>query len=278
MVNIINLLPALRLLKVIVVVAVFFTFVNNLHAEVIYRHADTILYSPNINDTRYFYLDMDKDGEDDFVFYQAIQGSMDWIVCEIYSAQFDYGKEVLVEDYQYYDSPILFDKGVAISAISERWHDSYQEGMGITSLYLWGGEQGATDKYIAVRFKKNTSYCYGWVRVSIEAGFTSMTVHDYAYESAPGVGITTGDKGESGVNDDRFSILNCTFKNGILNIENNTQSWDATIFDLSVSTIRAFTVDFATENIDLCNLNEGVYILWFRNSKYSIINKLFIIK
>lgn len=44
---------------------------------------------------------------------------------------------------------------------------------------------------------------YGWVRVSINNALGTFVIHDWAYESEPGVGIVTGNKGAAGdFNDD----------------------------------------------------------------------------
>ncbi|WP_425395242.1 PEP-CTERM sorting domain-containing protein [Aeoliella sp.] len=44
---------------------------------------------------------------------------------------------------------------------------------------------------------------YAWVRVSVDNLAGTFVVHDWAYESEPDVGITTGDKGDAGdFNDD----------------------------------------------------------------------------
>lgn len=49
---------------------------------------------------------------------------------------------------------------------------------------------------------------YAWVRVSVDNQAGTFTVHDWAYESEPGVGITTGDKGDAGdFNDDNVVNL-----------------------------------------------------------------------
>jgi len=49
---------------------------------------------------------------------------------------------------------------------------------------------------------------FAWVRVSVNNEAGTFTVHDWAYESEPGVGISTGDKGDAGdFNDDNVVNL-----------------------------------------------------------------------
>lgn len=71
----------------------------------------------------------------------------------------------------------------------------------------------AVNKYIGFRFAgfdavppppaSERTQLYGWVRVSINNALGTFMIHDWAYESEPGVGIVTGNKGAAGdFNDD----------------------------------------------------------------------------
>lgn len=61
----------------------------------------------------------------------------------------------------------------------------------INSSLPWVG--GETDKYLGVRFKDlNNIYYYGWIKVSLAADFSVLTIKDYAYESSPGALIKVG--------------------------------------------------------------------------------------
>ena len=60
----------------------------------------------------------------------------------------------------------------------------------VNTNYAWLG--GETDKYIGVNFTISSVNYYGWIRVSLAANFSVLTIKDYAYESSPGALIKAG--------------------------------------------------------------------------------------
>ena len=60
----------------------------------------------------------------------------------------------------------------------------------VNTNYAWLG--GETDKYIGVNFTISSVNYYGWIRVSLAADFSVLTIKDYAYESSPRALIKVG--------------------------------------------------------------------------------------
>jgi len=62
-----------------------------------------------------------------------------------------------------------------------------------TTQYYWGaGDFIGEEHFIGIRFYIGTEQHYGWIRASMGDELEPMTIIDWAYESTPGVGITTG--------------------------------------------------------------------------------------
>ncbi len=69
------------------------------------------------------------------------------------------------------------------------------------SYGLWTG--GVSEKFAGLRFNivpspGVTNTLYGWVKLSVDVGLTSITVHSYAYESTPDTLIHAGQIPEAG--------------------------------------------------------------------------------
>lgn len=51
---------------------------------------------------------------------------------------------------------------------------------------------GVQNGYLGVRFQGDDGSHYGWLRISASGDIPTATVHDWAYETSPGVGISAG--------------------------------------------------------------------------------------
>jgi hypothetical protein len=59
------------------------------------------------------------------------------------------------------------------------------------STTFTGPWANATDRFLGLAFQLNGETHYGWVRMSVSAGF-QVTISGYAYESTPNTTLVTG--------------------------------------------------------------------------------------
>lgn len=113
-----------------------------------------------------------------------------------------------IPNYYYY--PILngLGAGVTVDSLQTMWNNLtyayYPGAFGIGYLYsitgpyfsyyfaIGYGDFFGDERYVGVRFYIGSEQHYGWLRVSLGEYIDPMTIIDWAYESTPGVGITTG--------------------------------------------------------------------------------------
>ena len=65
--------------------------------------------------------------------------------------------------------------------------------LGYSSLLPWG--PGQTDKYLGLKFELGGNTHYGWALLDVEKDSKSFTIKEYCYNTTPGQGIHTGDRG-----------------------------------------------------------------------------------
>ncbi len=73
------------------------------------------------------------------------------------------------------------------------WHDNPEDHRQIMMASGSGYWAGADHAYMGVRFLADADLLYGWIEISLDANAPyDMTIHSWAYETQPGVGITLG--------------------------------------------------------------------------------------
>jgi hypothetical protein len=99
--------------------------------------------------------------------------------------------------YGQYPLPFNLNNGDSIAASNPNWNaGSINSGLQYLSIVygpgIYGYWNGATDKYLGVRFVAGNNTHYGWIRLSVNTGSTQITVKDMAYQALPNVGLTAG--------------------------------------------------------------------------------------
>ncbi len=178
----------------------------------------------------YMEIDLDGDLVNDFGFVMYGYSTMGTFPNGYYVSRFGYGVILNPKTDSYNNSwmirstfvsalsstgtyPIVhgLSEGIDVNSSQTMWSDMsypyWPGGMGIgnitTVFYTypvlstiqsyWGvGDFIGTENYIGIRFYIGTEQHYGWIRASMGNELEPMTIIDWAYESTPGIGITTG--------------------------------------------------------------------------------------
>jgi len=145
------------------------------------------------------WIDFDSDGVDDLhLFYGVNEGEhhmmatpragAETIVHDpfppssvVWSAPLDSGTPIGASP----PSPLYWDHDLQRLLI---WIDDLGEGLPGAAGPWVGVDHG----YLGVSFEKEEETYYGWVQMSVPNEFAYAVVHDWAYETTPGIGINAG--------------------------------------------------------------------------------------
>ncbi len=213
-------------------------FAANADAQIVYTDID-----PDFTGTSENWdgidIDMDNDGQVDFVFYASYFSSTTSNTNTPHSYSSRYLKvnananEVVNEKFggHLFPDAISANGNINDNLSAFSADAAWQTGMNQTMAYTFDGFSGGdfrceTDKYVGVRFKIGTDWHYGWIRVTVDCDASEFIVKDYAYESTPNTPILAGEidataspatniLGEDIANNNNGSDLRVTFTKAV---------------------------------------------------------------
>ncbi|MBI5325235.1 MAG: T9SS type A sorting domain-containing protein [Ignavibacteriae bacterium] len=252
----------------LLVIIIYFCSSTTIHAKIIYKEIDSTISAPLLNQSQQYYLDLNDDGIDEYFFNHGNQ--MGTLVCEIYSNPPSFTNEILIENY----IPAMLDYSSEISAISTEWLNTYN-GVGTSALYFLDNWPGSVNKFVAVRFKINNEYHYGWIGIEIPSNSTYINIKDCAFDDVAGQMIYAGYKGVEDVNDLKIS-------NRLYSINNNKLIFNSNyglpslveIYDIFGKIVLSKSFN---NIIDLEYFNNGIYFVVFKYNN-NIIERSVILK
>ncbi len=158
-------------------------------AAVIYSGVQNI----NIAHQSSYRLDLDQDGATDVELYNDVVfgGGANFQSLAVFYYP---GKAVGFTDAQsFYNYTSALNAGVIIDSAAASTGDAYQTLA--RASYPNTEFDNSSNAFIGLEFPISGSLHYGWVRVSLDVIAGTFVVHDWAYESDPGVGIEAGATG-----------------------------------------------------------------------------------
>lgn len=131
--------------------------------------------------------------------------------------------------------------------------------------YPWTGED-VTDHYLGFRFTDEAEIQrYGWIRCSVIDSGHTLIIHDYAYESKPGVGILTGDTiGDTstvGLNQVSFQANVYSFEKNIYISLPDISSAEISVYNLNGERLIKKQMNTAQDIIDMSAFSSGIYLI-----------------
>lgn len=230
-------------------------------------------------------LDLDGDGIIDFKIEHSHTSTSSYINDLFINRNFNTQNGVLGDlingdnlDYIY---PFALDSGALISNGDSNWNDV--EGnmyLNIRSCNIYtnsnwcNGESEGTDKFLGLRFEISGNVHYGWARLSVGTNPTNWVIKDYAYESTAGIGITAGDTGVLGLDDNVFSTVKIVALNKSIALFNLPQQTDYKLFSLTGQSVLDGKITNNTHVIEANTLATGIYIIELKDkSSNALIRK-----
>lgn len=122
---------------------------------------------------------------------------------------------------------------------------------------------GVTDGYMGVKFEAGGNIYYGWARMDVSADQLTVTIKDYAYESAPNTPILAGDMGASAVSEvvaDQVAVYN---NNNQVTVKVKQELTNGMMQVLSSEgrIVKEFAVNNGTQVFDLNDVAAGLYVV-----------------
>lgn len=143
---------------------------------------------------------------------------------------------------------------------------------------------GFENKFLGVRFKDSLDcFHFGWIRCSATPEATSLTIHDYGYETKCETGIFAGDTigDTSTVEVSELSSFVPTIYSyaGVLNISLNKQLIGAnySVFNLEGKIIQTGFLDELNNKLHN-NCSDGVYLVIIKKDEYSYSKQILLTK
>lgn len=257
-------------LSLLIPLLLIFSFAS---AEIKYKKIDSTISAPLLNQNQVYHLDMNDDGINEYFFNHGNQ--MGNLVCEIYSEPTSFTNEILVDNA----IPTMLNEGDYISSNSSEWLNTYN-GVGTNALYFLGNWPGAVEKFVAVRFKINGSYHYGWIGIEMPEDSTYIKIKDCAYDGVAGQSIRAGDKDVEDVYENYSYTAYIHIKENqifINKMDFNSNDFCINIYDLNGNLLKSSILINSPTVINFENLNSGLYFIILRNN-YKVLLKYLVIK
>ncbi|MBC8047596.1 MAG: T9SS type A sorting domain-containing protein, partial [Fimbriimonadaceae bacterium] len=161
---------------------------------------------------------------------------------------------------------------------------AYTSGSDLTFFDTGGNWHTQVDKFIGVRFKLDSNFHYGWIRLTVQSNlidsYDYLTIKSYAYEAAADTPILAGEDSVSvgeieeplSVTSSNNNFLITTYQNHIqINLlESNQQTMQLFIHDIAGKKVFADKISQQQTTFELM-LTTGIYIatLQSENKIYS---------
>lgn len=185
--------------------------------------------------------------------------------------------------YGQYPLPFNLNNGDSIAASNPNWNNgSINQGVQYLSIVygpaVYGYWNGATDKYVGVRFVAGNNTHYGWIRLSVNNGSSQITVKDMAYQALPNTGLTAGQL--VGVQEVVDNGVNVVQQNNqlIVNVTEGDVKGVVRVYSATGSLISEEQLTSAQHIVNTGGAATGVYIIRVDRENKSYVKRVYIAK
>ncbi|MGL5890011.1 MAG: T9SS type A sorting domain-containing protein [Bacteroidia bacterium] len=240
-----------------------------------------------VNGPTPFTLDMNGDATADFEFYATLY--VDSFTTTGYSLlNVPTSNGVLGQLFQStYPLPSALNAGDSIRPTATDWIFGninsglqYMAVVDPSSSTSYGNWANQNDKYLGVRFIAGAQTHYGWIRCSVSADGSVITVKDYAYNGTPGVGLTAGQSNTIGVAENASAQPQLHVYDRTLFVSLNAQSpvgGTVQISDITGKVVRTEMVTEPSMRFNLGDLSSGVYLVqYIQNDGTTVTRKIYL--
>ena len=240
-----------------------------------------------------FYLDLDNDGTEDFLFSATSAaafvigsgGTNQYAINGVFASPYG-SNEILVNSvFSGFAYPAVLnsmdmigssDLFAAVSFQSLAYSFQYSSGGGLSPVEQNGNWLGGTDgKFIGLKLHKDGADHYGWLRLDVGSDNKSFTVSMYAYEATPGQGITVI---STGIQDAVLTNWTVYSYGSMIHLIQNSTAETGTyqVLDLSGRTLLSGNM-YGTHTTVMANqLPAGIYVVRLETASGTLSRKVYV--
>lgn len=241
------------LLILVISFQLFFGFICS-NAKIVYKSIDSTVIASETDITKSYPLDMNDDGINDFSLRH--ENSNGYLACYIFGAG-----EPSLSEIQVNSNSTAF-ACIDGDIISENPVDEIYHYYGMAALD--GTWKGNNDLAVAIRFKINSQYHYGWIKTDVPIDASNIYIKECAYEDTPGQSIESGRKVTSVFENNKNDDFNIESNNELLVIKYNKSNCEhlaGKIYNINGCCIYSFQSSGNSEYINTINFDSGLYFL-----------------
>ncbi len=181
-------------------------------------------------------------------------------------------------------SPVPLNNGDVISAAANFGSSGLLGAEGIinasaisfTYPIAMGDWLGATDKFLGVKFAAGANTHYGWVRLDVAADASTITIKDWAYNSAADNAINAGQMlNLENVSVDNKVTIKTQLDEAFVNVTPDLVGGMIAIVNMAGQEIRTIEITDINTNVKFDGLETGIYMLNARFESGSISKKFY---
>jgi hypothetical protein len=149
--------------------------------------------------------------------------------------------------------------------------------LGFTYPIEQGEFLGATDKFLGANFTVGPNTHYGWVRLTVAADASTITIKDYAYNTQASTGINAGQM----VNlqniplDNKVSIKT-QLDQAIVNVTPDLFGGEIAVIDMAGKEVKVVTINDVNTTVTYEGIEAGIYMLTARFEGGLISKKVYV--
>ena len=120
---------------------------------------------------------------------------------------------------------------------------------------------GATDKSLGVKFTVGANTHYGWVKLSVAADASTITISEYGFNATPDAAVNTCDQGSAGLTEslENKVSIETTLNNATVNVTSELLGGSINLVSMSGQVVKTVKIADVKTIISFDGVNSGIY-------------------
>lgn len=149
--------------------------------------------------------------------------------------------------------------------------------LSITYPIAIGEFLGVTDKFLGANFTVGPNTHYGWVRLTVAADATTVTIKDYAYNTQAATGINAGQMVNlQNIPLDNKVTIKTQLDQAIVNVTPDLFGGEIAVVDMAGKEVKVVTINDVNTTVTYEGIEAGIYMLSARFEGGLISKKVYV--
>ncbi|MBC8045605.1 MAG: T9SS type A sorting domain-containing protein [Fimbriimonadaceae bacterium] len=269
--------------------AAFSSLATQADAQIVYNDIDDVTITASEVDEVYS-LDLNIDGEIDFVFRAGTAAGGSWTFASIFGMFSSLGagnvnNQIIATMGSLVPYASALEEGYTINEGANFLANSTSSNYAVLASNYYGviygnfGDQGV--KYIGLRFDISGAIHFGWIRVDVTTEPVSVTIMDYAFNTTPETSINTADTNVVAIEQLSEHLFNVYSAGDIFYITTNSQVPQETkvaVYNVNGQKVYEGDMTQSQLQIQLKNALEGIYNVQIISGNKMLNKQVFIVR